>query len=79
MNPRYRTRSARLALLTIVALAVIGCASLKGALSRRWISDCGAPSHDECCREYLGENYECTDTRVNEAGEAEIQCSHKER
>jgi hypothetical protein len=77
MTPRYRSRWAILTLLTITALTVVGCASLAGILSRRWIPDCGAPSHDECCQEYLGEDYVCTGTRINEAGEAEIECSHK--
>jgi len=79
MNLRCRSGWAILVLLMVVVLVVVGCASLKSALSRRWIPDCGAPSHDECCREYLGDDYECTGTRMNEAGELEIECSIKDR
>lgn len=64
----------RMIFWVLAIISIVGCATFKQSLSERWIPDCGSPSHDECCSNYLGEDYECTGTRINDEGDLEIQC-----
>lgn len=72
-----------MAVVMVATLTVTGCSILasimKSNLNNRWIPECGAGNHDECCRNCLGEGYVCTGTRFNQAGQPEIECSQQNR